>query len=339
MLDGELLDKLDQIARTIRKVPNKPFGGIQLVLTGDFFQLPPIGKTVKFAFESKSWPTLISHSIQLSQIFRQSDPTFINLLNELRMGRMSPANERILLQLARTPAYPQDGIEATQLYSRRDQVERANQSHLDALPGPIIKYTATDWGHSESHLTRIKKDCNAPEVLEVKIGAQVMLIKNLSEVLVNGSVGIITEFTDVKEGGGRSYPVVSFENGMKLPIVPTDWSLEVPGLGLMASRNQVPLLLAWAMYVGQKLALIDSTLTNKFPIHSLPHSSIHKSQGQTLTRVKVDLGSIFECGQAYVALSRATSLQGLQVLNFRPSIIKVNPKVVSFAKLLEALPF
>ncbi|GBE86662.1 hypothetical protein SCP_0905420 [Sparassis crispa] len=184
----------------------------------------------------------------------------------------------------------------------------------------------------------------APQRLILKIGAQVMLIKNIDETLVNGSMGQVVKFLDPSDPNGSlddelpggkplskngaakpakkaaevtPWPVVDFlgPGGSRRRVVvqSESFKVELPSGEVQASRTQLPLILAWAM-------------------------SIHKSQGQTLERVKVDLAKVFEKGQAYVALSRATSLDGLQVLHFDPAKVNAHPKVVEWSKTLETVP-
>lgn len=113
MVEGALFDKLEQIARTIRN-NGRPFGGIQVVITGDFFQLPPVGSTAKFAFEADTWNTTIQHTILLTKVFRQADPEFAGMLNEMRLGRISPQTEALFRKLSR-PLDFEDYIGATEL--------------------------------------------------------------------------------------------------------------------------------------------------------------------------------------------------------------------------------
>lgn len=339
MVDGELFDKLEYIARELRR-SKEPFGGIQLVITGDFFQLPPVAgnKVAKFSFEAQSWHSCIHHTVSLQQVFRQKDQTFIDILNEMRMGRMSAESVRHFQRLNREVKYA-DGIVPTELFPTREEVERANKARLAAIQEPIVTFHATDEGKLEPEAReRLLNNCMAPKVLSLKKGAQVMLIRNLTDSLVNGSIGRIVDFReempeDVEDEQmaykkirkptgpqppGILYPVVDFRlpNGSSQEKLMTEkdgiWKVELPNGEIQAQRSQVPLILAWAL-------------------------SIHKSQGQTIERVKVDLGRVFEKGQAYVALSRATSLDGLQVLRFNESKVMAHPKVIEWTKSLEKI--
>ncbi|KAI8711569.1 Mitochondrial dna helicase [Fusarium sp. LHS14.1] len=324
MVDCILFDKLDTIARELRRV-DLPFGGIQLVLTGDSFQLPPVRKgrdngSSKFCFESKIWNRAIQDTIGLIQIYRQRDPEFSTMLNQIREGRLSSVTIDKFLELHR-PAIADNVAEVTELFPLRHEADQANSRRLQNINDIAHIYTAEDGGTIRDADTRkmLFKDCIAPESLVLKKGAQVMLTQNVDDTLVNGSQGLVIDF----QYGSPSYPVVRFvtrDGGTRDHLCePMEWAVqrwvakEWPEEGWviekLATRVQVPLLLAWAL-------------------------SIHKAQGQTLDRVKVDLERVFETGQAYVALSRATSMGGLQVLNFDLKKVTVHPRVKAFYESL-----
>ncbi|WRT70775.1 uncharacterized protein IL334_007774 [Kwoniella shivajii] len=357
MVDGGMFDKFCKIGQIIRKNV-KPFGGIQIVVTGDFFQLPPVTKgnsMPKFCFEADMWQETINMSVNLSKVFRQKDPRFIDMLNEMRFGKLTPQSIQAFKSLARSVEYHGD-LEATELFPRREDVDRANSVKLNQLNTDGYSYTSSDGGMISDAVQREKLLGNfmATKFLEVKVDAQVMLIKNMDETLVNGSMGRVVGFshkhiyyTDsagrwapngdmegkdeeeihkalkVREvlqekmasGFAKPLPVVRFNvpGGTRDLLVEHDtFKSELPNGEVQASRNQIPLILAWAM-------------------------SIHKSQGQTLDRVKVDLGKVFEKGQAYVALSRATSLEGLQVLGFNADKVMAHRKVANWSASLKDL--
>jgi len=358
MVDGELFDKLEQIARALRN-NGRPFGGIQLVVTGDFFQLPPVpekNQVAKFAFDAATWNTCIEHTILLTHVFRQKDPEFANMLNEMRLGKLTQPSINEFRKLAR-PLQFNDDVDATELFPTRGEVDGANNTRMQRLSGQAMTYAATDSGVSDLNVrNKILANFMAPENLTLKKGAQVMLIKNIDPQLVNGTLGKVLSFMDEatyatykddeetyrtayregmsddeetktarekfnlarfknKEPGAvtRYWPMVRFPlaDGTTRDMLcqPEEWKTESQQGEIVAKRVQVPLILAWAL-------------------------SIHKAQGQTLSRVKVDLGKVFERGQAYVALSRATSQAGLQVLRFDPKKVLVHPKVTSFYQKL-----
>ncbi|SNX84453.1 related to PIF1 - DNA helicase involved in mitochondrial DNA repair and telomere length control [Melanopsichium pennsylvanicum] len=342
MVDPALLDKLEEIARLIRKKPDKPFGGIQVVITGDFFQLPPVipGSNVTFAFDAQCWNKVMQHKVNLTQVFRQKDESFVTMLNEMRFGKLSQKTIDAFKKLERVPTYDED-IVPTELFPRREDVDRANMDRLNALQTESQSYRAQDGGSLVGEAReRVLQNSIALPVLHVKKGAQVMLIKNLDETLVNGSVGKVIDFMDDSEydkqtgaldamtelskedrdkinrpTSARKWPLVRFHlaNGQTRDYLtrPETWKTELPDGEIQASRMQVPLILAWAM-------------------------SIHKSQGQTLPCCKINLNRVFERGQAYVALSRATSLEGLQVIGFRADKVMAHPRVIAWSQSLIA---
>lgn len=361
MVDGELFDKLENIARIIRG-NGRPFGGIQLVITGDFFQLPPVperNQVAKFAFDATTWKTCIELTILLTHVFRQKDPVFANMLNEMRLGKLSPNSIAEFRKLSR-PLDFKDAVEATELFPTRNEVDNANNGRMTRLDGQLMTYMATDGGIADlAARNRVLANFMAPEKLTLKKGAQVMLIKNIDTQLVNGTLGKVLCFMDeatwmtykgdedtyraaYREGRSddedtkaarEKFNVARFKNQeagapatywpmVRFPLAdgtvrdilcpPEEWKTESAQNEVIATRKQVPLILAWAL-------------------------SIHKAQGQTLNRVKVDLGKVFERGQAYVALSRATSQAGLQVLRFDAKKVMVHPKVTTFYQELSSI--
>ncbi|TQS32951.1 hypothetical protein Golomagni_06719 [Golovinomyces magnicellulatus] len=200
MVDGELFDKLSQVGRTIRN-NGRPWGGIQLIVTGDFLQLPPVPDMDKkrepnFAFDAKTWDTSIDHTIGLTQVFRQRDPEFAQMLNEMRLGKISDKTVQAFKALSR-PLKFDDGVDSAELFPTRNQVEYSNQSRLRELPGKPYRYDAADAG-KEDRREKLLSNMMAPKSIELKLNAQVMLIKNLDDTLVNGSLGKVIGFSDEK---------------------------------------------------------------------------------------------------------------------------------------------
>ncbi|KIR52308.1 ATP-dependent DNA helicase PIF1 [Cryptococcus gattii Ru294] len=347
MIDAPLLDKLDRIGRIVRN-DDRPFGGIQLILTGDFFQLPPVtkGQIPQFAFEAECWPKLFSHrNIKtLTRVFRQRDDRFVKMLEAMRRGTVTLDDTALLQSLNRTVKYP-DNIEPVALYPQKRDVEFVNSARLGALPGAITVYdchdqpgfTAGGFPITKTEATaKLNKNTIWPQQLSLKEGAQIMLVTNMGDgVLVNGSTGTVVDFLTIPDAIKRGihlpeaaikgqtsmdleFPVVAFAQSKfarkKVPervIIP---SMSVDILNALgqpeATRYQIPLILAWAL-------------------------TIHKSQGQTLERVKIDLAKIFVEGQTYVAISRAVSLDSLEILNFRPDSVKAHSKVINWARPYE----
>ncbi|XP_064575780.1 ATP-dependent DNA helicase PIF1 isoform X1 [Zonotrichia leucophrys gambelii] len=305
MVDGKFFDKLEAVARAVRK-RDEPFGGIQLIICGDFLQLPPVRKAneeTKFCFQAKSWRKCIHINMELTEVRRQTDKTFVSILSAIRLGRCT---EEVTRQLMQTAAHKseRDGILATRLCTHKDDVEITNERRLQQLPGEVHVFEALD---SDPMLVKlIDAQCPVGGRVELKLGAQVMLAKNLdvSQGLVNGARGVVVGF----ESEQRGLPKVRFLCGVTQLIKMEKWVIKGPS-GVHLSRQQLPLKLAWAI-------------------------SIHKSQGMSLDCVEISLSRVFESGQAYVALSRARSLAGLRVLDFDPKAVRADPAVLHFYRHL-----
>uniref|UniRef100_A0A671KWV7 ATP-dependent DNA helicase PIF1 n=1 Tax=Sinocyclocheilus anshuiensis TaxID=1608454 RepID=A0A671KWV7_9TELE len=305
MVEAEFFDKLEAVARSIRR-STEPFGGIQLIVCGDFLQLPPVTKgkdKANFCFQSRSWRKCIHMNMELTEVRRQTDKAFISLLQAVRVGRVT---EEVTAQLLRSANHSieRDGILATRLCTHKDDVELTNENKLKQLPGVMRVFEAVD---SDPMLFRtIDAQSPVSRFLQLKVGAQVMLTKNLDvqRGLVNGARGVVVDF----QPGNQGLPRVRFLCGAVEVIKRERWMFKASG-GLYLSRQQLPLKLAWAI-------------------------SIHKSQGMTLDCVEISLARVFESGQAYVALSRARSLEGLRVMDFDPRVVQANQDVLLFYKRL-----
>lgn len=347
MMSQKIFEILDGIARGVRKQKSHlPFGGIQIVFSGDFYQLPPVSSSLNtsfstvnngdgygydyddstasaFCFESPLWESTIKVVVQLKKIFRQTDDVYTNILNRIRVGKLSKSSFDILnRQLNKTmPAT----FKPTILLPRKKDVEVINMAEMAKLTSNEKKYTlqrvemlpdelAATYNSSrnisseqrEMEYTYMVNNIMAEKEIILKVGAQVMCIANIdmesAEPLVNGSQGVIVDFVS------NGLPLVQFTNGYKRIIQYHTWSSETnASIGV----KQVPLIYAWAV-------------------------TIHKSQGMSLDMAQIDAGSsIFECGQTYVALSRIKSLDGLYLTAFDPQKIKVNKKVQEFYSRLE----
>uniref|UniRef100_A0A6B2L2G7 ATP-dependent DNA helicase n=1 Tax=Arcella intermedia TaxID=1963864 RepID=A0A6B2L2G7_9EUKA len=289
MIEPDFFDLLEHIGQKVRNskrtkaLSDLPFGGIQVILCGDFFQLPPV-KSVKYLFQAKCWKKVINFSTELRTVFRQKDAEFVKLLNEVRRGILSKEGLEMLKSCQGRKFNTEDGIEPTVLYPTKHNVDQENSQQLEKLEGVTMLFKARDTSPYQNNFTdQLKKNCSAKDDLKLKIGAQVILLKNISQEkeLVNGARGTIINFVN-DEKTGLDVPLVKFINGTYL-IRPEKWAITV-GKVEVAAREQIPLDLAWAM-------------------------SIHKSQGMTIDRLKVSIDKVFASGQAYVALSRATSLE------------------------------
>jgi ATP-dependent DNA helicase PIF1 len=312
MMTPDFLEKLDLLAGRIRKEPESRFGKIQLVFVGDFCQLPPVatGPTT-FVFQSSLWTTLIDETHNLTQIVRQKDPLFQQILSEARMGTLSPQSIAIL-ESRKGLSWPTNPIRPTLLYARNADVDHINKVNMEALTGERRTFTvktvtkSTHLGGSfvsgEIQCAMNKLDSDAPyePTLELCVEAQVMLLTNLNQEdgLVNGSRGIITGYSI------SGLPLVLFR-GFTLPVLidrASWWLADHDTVG----RSQIPLKIAYAI-------------------------SIHKSQGATLDSALIDIGSkTFEYGQAYVALSRCRSLEGLYIWSLDKRMVLCHPAVRRF---------
>ena len=306
MLDPVLFDKLEALAKLLRK-NSKPFGGIQLILSGDFLQLPCVG-TDKFCFESTTWNTCIQETYIFTEIIRQSDTEFQNCLNHLRFGIVNDDVRNTLSQRIGAVLSNDFDIKPTKLYARNFEVDEINDRELDTLANDGREFYEYNMEIKQINtnlnidfIDKIKKNCNAPEVLQLCIGAQVMLLINLDLQigLCNGSRGIVVDFIN-------DIPIVKFLNGVEIPISYFIWDIE-DGDEIILRLIQIPLKVAYA-------------------------TTIHKSQGSSLDYVEIDLNDIFDYGQAYVALSRVKKLEGLSIISIDYDKIVAHPIAVEFYK-------
>jgi hypothetical protein len=335
MLSSDLLETLDAVVREVRqdgKFKEEPFGGMQIIAVGDFFQLPPIYRAAgmdrewrPFCFDSPVWSDLglIDNKLELKEVLRQGGETkFIQFLNMVRIGEVT---EKILqdfnakCMISTAHPLPNDGIVPTRLYVLNKDVDAVNESRLAELEGKEVICKATDeWREKmpTGTLASVKKNVQSsiekemPDEVKLKVGAQVMLTRNkdLERNLVNGSRGVVEHF--VMDAEGDQIPIVRFDCGV-VEKVPKAEAVRYPdgGVGCLV-RKQVPLKLAWAL-------------------------TVHKSQGTTLTRALLDVSSAFEFGQVYVALSRVRTLDGLWLERpARLQNVMVSPQVLDFYNII-----
>lgn len=313
MLDGQLFTKLEEIARRVR-CSQLPFGGLQLLLSGDFLQLPPVQKADQdkrlFCFQSTVWKKCGLHKgvIALREPVRQgADPTFVQILNELRLGRVSPQAHEVFKAChkdVKAPP-PDDGIVPTKLYCVNRDVDKENAVQLDELPGEAVVIKAEDAWIAEPCKSNRKNlqdtmSKRVPKKMSLKVGAQVILLKNKPDWgLVNGSRGIVVAFRS-------NYPMVRFETGVTRRLQEEIFELNTSnGEGLR--RSQIPLKLGWAL-------------------------TVHKAAGLTLTRAELRVDRAFEAGQTYVALSRLTGTDGLWISGkgINQSSTRADPEALQF---------
>lgn len=331
MLSLKLFNLLNQIGQSVRK-NKKPFGGIQIIFSGDFYQLPPVGDkddadTSRFCFESDDWNSVFHRDcqIQLVKIFRQSDNSYSTILNQIREGIIKKKTNELLLSYVGREKPDSLLVQPTKLYPIRVQVDNINMNQMKGLDGDIKEFNISfvldlemtkeervmraQFSENEIkfELEYMSNNIVCDKTLHFKLGAQVMCIINIkgtdgTDMLCNGSQGIITDFCEITKA-----PIVKFNNGFSRVMTNHVWASDkIPGIGV----SQVPLILAWAL-------------------------TIHKSQGATMDAAEIDVGSgIFECGQTYVALSRVKSLDGLYLTSFDAKRIRINKKVKDFYESL-----
>ncbi|WP_230656140.1 AAA family ATPase [Psychrobacter sp. I-STPA10] len=312
MLHAKQLDLVNTVLKHVRQ-SEAAFGGIQVVVAGDFFQLPPVGARTetnrdKFAFMSAAWLEADFHICYLTEQHRQDVAddssgseyglTLDSILNQIRQQTIT-YDAIDALQATQMQDIKQN---RTRLYTHKMNINQVNERELDALPGTPVKFSATTFG-DDKLVETLKKNVRTCDELVLKVGAKVMFIKNNSELGVsNGSMGVVVDFKPLKadKPEGIKLPVIQLNDGDKVMAEAEEWVIEDENGEVLASYSQIPLALAWAI-------------------------TIHKSQGMTLEAAEIDLSKTFELGQGYVALSRLKSLSGLQLLGMNEMSLKLDP--------------
>jgi ATP-dependent exoDNAse (exonuclease V) alpha subunit len=295
MLHKNQINAVDVVLRYFKKNEDA-FGGIQVVVCGDFFQLPPIGRQGetskdKFSFMAEAWVKAKLSVCYLTEQYRQSDNDLNLILNEIRTGDLSGKSFKTLKKAAENVL--DEDIEPTKLYTHNHDVDRVNAQHLSQLSGTLKKFKAKTSGNKKL-IETLKNSVLAGEELAFKIGAKVMFVKNDKEHrYVNGSLGKILGFTD------KGFPSVKLLNGKTITTEVENWSIIDDNGKTLASYNQVPLRLAWAI-------------------------TVHKCQGMTLDAAEIDLSKTFETGQGYVALSRLKKLENLKLIGLNEMALRVD---------------
>jgi ATP-dependent DNA helicase PIF1 len=308
MLDAERIDLIEKVIRLAR-ASWQPFGGLQVVFCGDFFQLPPVAKASeplpRYAYKSAAWQNMNLKICYLHEQHRQGDQELLNILNAIREARV---DDEVVdrLHRCRTTAFSSGPLSRfVRLYSHNPDVDSENLRELSNLPGKESEYVMEISG-IPAIAQALKMGCLAPEKLVLKKGAAVMFVKNNFEKgYVNGTLGTVNDFSEA------GWPVVGLINGHEIAAEPATWSVEENSKTL-AQIKQIPLRLAWAI-------------------------TVHKSQGMTLDAAQVDLSRSFVRGMGYVALSRVRSLEGLRVLGFNNMALKVDEEMLAFDQELKKL--
>lgn len=317
MLDYEFVTKINHIAKIVRG-SSLPFGGIQMIFVGDFFQLPPVqkdrgGKDPIFLFETDIWNLAVEKQVLLTKVYRQENSEFIDILMQIRNCKMT---KDTINKIKATSRHRFEGdIKPTKLSCRNLDVDVVNMRELEKLPGDAIKFKCRDFYENDEAEKKFKKTFQYPEYISLKPGAQIMLLINKPELgLVNGSRGVVVEINNENEN--EPTVNVKFSNG-----IITDLNMETREITetrelnnefneVIASRCQFPLKLAWCM-------------------------TIHKSQGQTIELLDVDLKNTFTYAQVYVALSRGVSLENMRIRNFDPVSVRTAPAVIDYYRQIK----
>ena len=299
MLHDFRLDMVEEICRTIRQ-NDKPFGGIQVILCGDFFQLPPInragGRTGGFAIHSNAWKLAEFTICYLEENHRQKNDELSKILNALRADDLRRKHAQSLLdRIDIEPNFESDDFSKnlTELHTTNIDVDKINEQKLAELEGEEFHFAQTTTG-AKNYIETLQKSVLAPELLRLKKGALVMAVKNAqNRQYVNGSIGEVIDFERLTD-----YPIVQFRNGKIITMVPETWEMR-DGEKKRASIMQIPLRLAYAI-------------------------TVHKSQGMTLDAARIDLRKAFSEGMGYVALSRVRSLDRLYLLGINRTALMVS---------------
>ncbi len=298
MVSPELFSSMDRVLQAFKNYP-KPFGGIQVIASGDFFQLPPISREPreqKFAWQSPTWRDLDFRTCYLELKFRQDDNRLIAVLDDIRSGIISDNTYQTLqschlkeLNINHRP---------TRLYTHNMDVDRINENELNKLNTPSREYFHHAKG-LKKHIEKIFKTSMVIEELTLKKDAIVIFIKNNSEQrYFNGTIGVVKGFNKLDK-----MPIVETTSGNRIVVGYDEWLVEDEEGNNIASVSQIPLRLAWAI-------------------------TIHKSQGMTLDAVEIDLSRTFEMGQGYVALSRIRNIDGLRLMGINDMALRVDPLIL-----------
>ncbi len=297
MLNAGMLDMVDAVCKAVKN-SEEPFGGLQTIFVGDFFQLPPVNRSqnaASFAYESVAWQNANPITCYLTEQHRQDDTPFLELLSAIRSNSFDEIHlEHLQQRLIQADSTPEN---IPKLFSHNLDVDRVNNHILQKLPGEAHDFRMRSKG-TKNLVAALQKGCLSPETLSLKVGAAVMFTKNnQKEHFVNGTLGTVAGFSKLD-----GHPVIKTKEGRTIDVEAMDWSIEDNGR-VLASVSQLPLRLAWAI-------------------------TVHKSQGISLDAAVMDLRQVFEFGQGYVALSRVKRLSGLHLIGWNTRAFEVHPGVL-----------
>lgn len=307
MLASETLSLVDSVCRAIR-ASSEPFGGLQVVFVGDFFQLPPVVRAeaqnsqaalleqpaARFAYDSPAWERANPVVCYLTEQYRQDDSDFLRVLSAIRSNAFEDMH---LSHIEKRKIAHQAPQHAPKLYSHNVDVDHVNNDMLQKIAGEPRAFSMESYGPTPL-VEALKRGCLSPEILSLKQGAAVMFTKNNPRAgFVNGTLGTVEAFD-----GETGYSVVRTRTGARILVQPMEWTVEENGR-VRAQITQLPLRLAWAI-------------------------TMHKSQGMSLDEAVMDLSQVFEYGQGYVAFSRVRRLSGLHLLGWNERAFQVHPDIL-----------
>jgi ATP-dependent exoDNAse (exonuclease V) alpha subunit len=316
MLHAHRLDLINKVCQAFKN-NTIPFGGMQVIMCGDFFQLPPVTRNSnietrnsdlpsEFVYHSQSWKDMQVKVCYLEEQHRQDDRTFLRVLNDIRNGEVDDMTAEYLSE--RLNKYVKGYAKPTRLFTHNADVDAINAKHLAQLPGEEHEYYMS-WHGSLGLTETLRKSCLAPEKLTLKVGAQVMFVKNNYEAgYVNGTLGEVIDFVhnEGSRNNGDSFPLVRTFDGLEIAVGQVEWAVKEEEQ-VKASITQLPLRLAWAI-------------------------TVHKSQGMSLDAAEIDLSRSFIPGMGYVALSRVRSLSGLKLMGMNQMALQVDLNVAKVDK-------
>ncbi len=305
MLHAHRLDMINMVCQAFKK-NSLAFGGMQIVMSGDFFQLPPISSSkdeADFVYKARIWSEMDLRVCYLDEQHRQNDKKMSAILNSFRQDKVD--SEIVNLLTSRLNQKLKTGIKPVRLFTHNSDVDSINNEELNKISAPEFSYQMTNEGEKKI-VESLKKNCLVPEYLTLKRGALVMFVKNKFNedkvVYVNGTTGKVIDFDE------NRYPIVRLRNGEEIVVFPDSWTIDDENK-VLAKITQIPLRLAWAI-------------------------TVHKSQGMTLEAAEIDLSRSFGYGMGYVALSRLTSLDGLYLMGINEMAYKLDPQVFEYNKEL-----
>lgn len=316
MLHHFRLDMINRVLKHVRR-SQQPFGGLQMVICGDFFQLPPVARMgepeAQFIYSSNSWKEGKFTVCYLEENFRHNTDPILSVLNGIRDGTTDENTLEVLESRYVSNCNEEEisDIEPTRLYTHNVDVDRINHEELSKIKNPEITYEMTSRG-KKPLVETLKKSCLAPEFLRLRKGARVMCVKNNFDLgYVNGTLGVVVSCAHGSDPIIRTMKTPEYPEGRLITVEKATWTI-ADEYSVLAELEQYPLRLAWAI-------------------------TVHKSQGMSLDAVEVDLSKTFEAGMGYVALSRVRTLAGLKILGFNENALKVNPEVLEYDKHLKEL--